>query len=275
MEISADDEELFLTMWWKLLFFSNQKTGTIADCHSEDDLRDVSPESLVAVRNALLAKPELIDQFVAQNPAGFSQEMLDIISNWRYFVEGNFYIERYLANHAIFIGESGIYKVKYIFEHLSLVVPKASLPVYVKTVLLPFKGQIICDCMMNIHRIHFGGGFRANLREQYSKTKRLGKLIETLGPAGPGTAPVAARKSLPFKDWRPEIDALFEQSQKLRVDRAIPGVLRESFKMVLSAIELAQVAAAKSPDEDLLWERMNKINRSMRRMIKILERDEE
>lgn len=274
MQIPANDVELFLTMWLELLLFSNRKNGTYPDFQTGDDVGTLDPEGMIEVRNVLLAQPELIDQFVKQNPAGFSEEMLSVVSKWRHFVQGNFFIERYLAKHAIFVGESGIYKVKSLQESFDLIVPKESLPVYVEAVLLPFRGQIVYDGLMNIHQISFGAGYRADLRDIYSKSKRLGRLIETLDPASPGSAPVAAKRSQSFKNWQPEIDALFEQSQKLMAHQTAPGIQRESVRMVLSSIELAQIAADKSPDEDLIWERVNDINQSLRRIIKILEQDQ-
>ena len=62
--------------------------------------------------------------------------------------------------------------------------PRSYLPVYIKTVLLPFKDKIIYDGLMQTYNIHFGGGIKRSLKETYMKAKQNGKIITSLGEGG-------------------------------------------------------------------------------------------
>jgi len=64
------------------------------------------PEQRVMIRDALLDQSELIDQFVQENPGGFSDEALGIVATWRHAVAGQFITFRQLKKHAVFLKAS-------------------------------------------------------------------------------------------------------------------------------------------------------------------------
>ena len=47
-------------------------------------------------------------------------------------------------------------------------------PVLVSAVLLPWKGQIVCDGLILIYNVMLGGGIRKNLKESYRQAKARG-----------------------------------------------------------------------------------------------------
>ena len=54
------------------------------------------------------------------------------------------------------------------------------LPIIVKATLLPFKGRIITDGLVQRYNIFSGGGVKKMLRETYSEAKRNGRIITNL-----------------------------------------------------------------------------------------------
>src|SRR5690606_15787092 len=77
------------------------------------------------------------------------------------------------------------------------------LPVMVKTVLLPFKGQIVYDGLLNIQGVSFGRGVKASLNDSYRQAKKESRVITTLPPenaaAARGRASQKPQKKTPPK----------------------------------------------------------------------------
>ncbi len=144
----------------------------------------VSPEERLAIRDALFDKRELIDEFVAENPAQLSAEQLRIVSTWKDALPGKFYAFRYLKNHTVFltsnVSPAKAYGVVGLAEPMEFVIGP-SLPRLVTTVLLPFHGKIIYDGLVSGYNITFGGGIKRMLNEEYKQAKEASGIITSLG----------------------------------------------------------------------------------------------
>jgi hypothetical protein len=83
-----------------------------------------------------------------------------MISSWKNFVKGEFYVFRYLKNYTIFLDVDeppkayGVLALNSPFE--KLIGPH--LPIMIETVLLPFNDKIIYDSIFLPYHIIFGGG---------------------------------------------------------------------------------------------------------------------
>ena len=162
MKLSASDAKLFFDLLWSLQFFVNQRLGIIANINSVEEYNNCSQDDKFKVRQAMFEQPELILAFVNENPFNLLQEELDIVNQWRYFVKDEFYIERYLKNHAIFIGKK-VYGVVGLTQDIEDLIPKYSLPFLLKTVLLPFKNCIVYDGLFQSYNVYFGSGLKSEL----------------------------------------------------------------------------------------------------------------
>ncbi len=180
MTLSESDAGLFFQLMLQLLQYANRKIGLIPDCRTIDDFKNLEQDARLRLRDALYANCDLFDQFAAENPAGLNSEELNIVSKWRNFVAGQFFIERYLAKHAIFIKDETVYGVLALHDPFDYLVPKERLPTMVKTVLLSFKGKIVYDGLMSTYSIFFGSGVRGSLREKYLRAKQQGQIVDTL-----------------------------------------------------------------------------------------------
>lgn len=163
------------------------------------------------VRDALYANIELLDAFIAENPAQLTPEELAIVQSWKHFVRGDFYVDRFLKKGAILIGSGdppSVYMVQGLTDSLQdILAGYYKPPVLIKTVLLPFKGQIISDGLLQTYNIFFGGGIRGDLRETYMAAKQNGRIIESLDPKLRSRQQQKARAK-PTRDWQAETEVL-------------------------------------------------------------------
>ena len=188
MLLSPKDCKLFFILYPSLISHSSNVLGGIKGIKDLKSFLLASNEARAEARDALLKNLSLIDNFVEANPEGFKDEELQIVLSWKRFLQGDFFIIRDLNKYTVFLDTdkpSKAYGVLGLFNEIVDIVPLA-LPVYVKAVLLPWKGQIICDGQIESYGIHFGGGIRHQLNESYKLAKARG-IITSLEP-----------------DWQPE-----------------------------------------------------------------------
>jgi hypothetical protein len=184
MLLQCHDGELFLRLHRALLSFVNQRLDVIPNKFATLAEFAVLPEKLqLKVRDALTAKLDLIEAFVAEKQAHFSEDELDIVRSWRHLVAGRFYVFRELKQYTVFLtsGEPviayGVLALSRSFEDMI----GRYLPVMTETVLLPFKDKIIYDGLMTCYSISFGPGIRRVLNQGFNEAK-LGHGIVTSLP---------------------------------------------------------------------------------------------
>jgi len=273
MKLSDQDADLFFELMWSLQCFVNKRLQVLPHIETPEAYRDISMEEKMRVREALYANSELIETFVQENPYHFSDEKLEIVARWKQFVAGQFYIERLLKKYAIFVSsDNKVYGVLALYDPFQDMFYPEQLPVLVKAVLLPFKGQIVYDGLLQSYSIFFGSGITSELREIYMAAKQNGRIIESLEP---DREPAAAQKSRkPARDWRPELDELMANAQRLRAGSDHPPVFGPAFKLVKASVELAHVAVQNPDDLDGLWDCLQKVGRALGSVETALRRSE-
>jgi hypothetical protein len=185
MQVTIEDGKLFYKLFSALLGYVNRKLNVVSEqCSNEKEYTSLSPQTRGKVRDALYSNRELIDQFVAENPAGLSPEELEIVASWKHALVGRFYILRYLKKYTIFLSAADkphkAYGVLGLADPMEEVVGRP-LPVLCNAVLLPLKQQIIYDGLIAPYSIFFGGGVRRNLNEDYNRAKEEFGIITSLG----------------------------------------------------------------------------------------------
>jgi hypothetical protein len=182
MELSEEDVDLFYKLHPALLFYTNQRKGIIQDVATVEEFRELPVEDITKVREALYGQPKLIDLFVKENPFKFLREELEIVRSWKDFIKDEFYLFRYLKKYAIFLDNSslpkayGVFALKSDFQDMM----GSRLPVFLKAVLLPFKGCITYDGFLLPYPITFGPGIRRDLKESYQEAKTRFGIITSL-----------------------------------------------------------------------------------------------
>jgi len=182
MKLSEEDTELFYKLYLALLVYTNQQKGIIRSVTTVDEFMQSPSEEINKIREALYGQPGLIEAFVKENPFNFSQDELEIVRGWNNFLKAEFYLFRYLKKYAIFLDNRSPPKA---YGVLALVsdfqdIVSQELPVYLKAVLLPFKGQIIHDGILIPYPVSFGPGIRQDLKERYQEAKARFGIITSL-----------------------------------------------------------------------------------------------
>jgi hypothetical protein len=262
MLLPSEEAALFFKLMPALQVFANQNLQIVKGLEIVGQYQKVSNEQRVKLRNAFYQNTDLIDKFVRENPFGFPPDELAIISGWKNFVAGDFMIERVLKKYAIFIGNNKVYGVLALTEPFRQVLGGVPLPVYVKTVLLPFKGKIIYDGLIEGYNILFGHGIAASVSNTYRAAKQQGKIIESLDPGWQPAEP----KAVILKDWKPILIELSEKASKLRAGKGDAPVLSPAFSLIRAGLELAQKAAENPDDLDALEKSLHKVERACEKL---------
>jgi hypothetical protein len=202
MNLAFDDGKLFYDLYAALLRFVNRKLKVSTEQFSDArQYTSTPPEARVAVRDALFAHRELIDEFVKENPANLSSDQLEIVATWKHAVVGKFYVFRYLTKYTVFLSSGGspnkAYGVLGLADPLEEVIGPY-LPRLIETVLLPFRDKIIYDGLVSGYNISFGGGIKRILNEEYEQAKEAFGIITSLpfeGEESEALPPEKPRKS--------------------------------------------------------------------------------
>lgn len=258
MQLSPEDAALFFKLMPALQVFANRKLQTVKGLETTEQYQKISNTQRINLRNAVYRESQLIDEFVRVNPSGFSVDELAVVSGWKNFVAGDFMIDRVLKKYAIFVGNKKVYGVLALTEPFSAVLGGMPLPVYVKTVLLPFKGKIVYDGLIERYNILFGHGAATAVSNTYRAAKQQGKIIESLDP---NWRPTESKVAV-SKDWRPILSEISGKASKLRAGRGDAAVLGPAFRLIRASLEFALNAADSSDDPDVLEKSLQKIQRA-------------
>jgi hypothetical protein len=206
------------------------------------------------------------------NPKNLSAENLAIISGWKKSIRGDFFIERFLKKYAVFIQEEKVYAVLGLHQSFDEIIHRSNLPLYVETVLLPFKDKIIYDGLLGTRNIYFGGGIKRRLKETYMRAKQNSRILVSLEKTNsenqnkPETRPLA--------NWKPELSELARKAKKLKGSVTSPAIYSPAFSLVKASIEFAQIAASDANDLESLHKALNKVRRAYNKSNTVLYREE-
>jgi hypothetical protein len=262
MQLSPEDAVLFFKLMPALQVFANRQLRIIKGLEEVEQYQKISNEQRIKLRNAFYKQPELIDEFVENNPTDFSHGELAIISDWKNFIAGDFYIERILKKYAIFIGDNKVFGVLALTQPFREVLGGTPLPIYIKTVLLPFKGRIIYDGLIEGYNIYFGGGISSSIENVYKAAKLQGKIIESLDP---NWKPILPKPTVQ-KNWKPLLDELNEKASKLRTSGGDNLLMSPVFSLIRASIEFAQAAFENPSELDALEKPMQKLERTFEKL---------
>ena len=182
MLLAPEDAKIFFKLHGSLMQFANDRLRTVTSGPGRCEYSALPPEARMRVVKAFLERLDLIEAYVAENPAGLSGDEKEIVSSWRCLVAGSFLLLRQLNKHMIFLSSQepavayGVLGITDPFE----VVIGSPLPVMVETVLLPFRGRIIYDGLAGRFNVTFGGGAKRNFEDSYRAAKARRGIVTSL-----------------------------------------------------------------------------------------------
>ena len=189
--LEDNDRKVFFKLYFDLLHCVNKKHNIVPECGEGRYPKSVDRQEASYVREKLFENPSWFDEYLAEYGCEINDEEIQIINEWRNFHQkGRFYVERYLKKYAILMSIEeepvrlyGVVGLNHPFEEL---IHKSHLPLMIEATLLPFKGRIIYDGIIQIYNIHIGPNMRRNIKESYRGAKESFGIIEKL-PFDEGT----------------------------------------------------------------------------------------
>ncbi len=248
MLLPPEDAALFLRLYPALLGFVAGRLGSTEGVHDLASFRACSLEVKVKIRDQLYDNLHLLDAYVSENPDGWSDAELDLITAWRRALRGTFIALRDLKKFTLLLDEHEppkVYGVLGLTTELADMMP-LPLPVMLQAVLLPWKGQIVCDGLIVPYNVILGGGIRRNAEESYRRAKVERGIITSLEETD---AVESAAPVLRGRDRRTKVRvnvlldsdvlAYFEQEAERsgrRRDTLINATLRQAIEKTVSTI---------------------------------------
>jgi hypothetical protein len=208
MKLSEKDSQLFFKLMFALQYYINGKYDIIKNVKSFKDFINQPLSAKKIVRDYLFEHIDIIDEFIEDNAHELDRDEIDILLSWKHFISRKFIIERFLSKYAVFIAEGKIYAVQALQESFTEVLQNQPTPIYVKTVLIPFKGQIVYDGILEPYGISFGDGVKTIIKDSYRNAKESGTIIHDL------LAAQSEVDTLPTQKIRKELSKLIAELQK-------------------------------------------------------------
>lgn len=262
MKLSNKDADLFFELMFPLQLYVNKKSALFPESDTLEAYRALDMEFQVLVRDELWENPELLAQYVAENPNQLPAEQLEIVASWQTFVKSRFVIERFLKKYAVFIDEDAVYGVLGLHNSLDELIPKEMLPVFVETVLVPFKDQIVYDGVLRGANVMIGRNMSLGFKDTYMKAKREGAIITSFNPEVQAETSVVT----PLKNWQPALEQLSKEAKKLRAQAGSPPTWGPAFSLVKASLAFAETAVANPDDLEALWKSFERVIRSANRV---------
>lgn len=265
MHLSEQDAALYYELMWALQFHIKRTLNLFPEVQSPEQYADLPVESKVEVREALYRDPTFVDRFVQENPQKLSDEKLTIVASWKHFIADDFYIERILKKHTIFIaGSEKVYGVWGLQDDFDAMFHPSQLPLCFRAVLLPFRDKIIYDGLLQGYRVRFGSGIASNLKQIYLSAKQRGEIIETLSSSS--AQPTVSVHTKTVKDWTPELEELLTKASKLRGGNGQPAMYSPIFSLIKASLELGHAATLNPDDPEELWKLFTKVEQAVRKV---------
>jgi hypothetical protein len=277
MQLSPEETVLFYKLRHSVLAYANQRLEVVPDFDDPDNAGLLVAAEKVQIRDALHENLSLLEDFLTDNPYGLSADELAIVASWRHRVAGNFLIVRYLKKYTVFLGTKPerLYGVLGLVDPIEAIFAGRRLPIYVKGVLLPFQGQITYDGLLSTYSILFGGGMRSSMKETYNRLKRKEGIIEQLiGPDGKPQIRTSLNRQKPRKpapDWRPAVDEIVAQAEKMR--RADTPQQSAALSLLRAAAQMAQATLQEPRDADGHRRRLRSVRQALTRLENRLNED--
>ena len=271
MNLATEDARLFFKLFFALLAYTNRQMNITPKVSVSTDIPKAGRDTVVKIRDALYADSKLLVRFIGENPEHFTPEELDIIACWNHRVSGEFYLMRYLKKYAVLMPakkSDHLYGILGLYDPIEVVVPDLPLPVLLKTTLLPFKGQIIYDGLVEPYTVLFGKGIRTDLEAIFKRLKAKEGIVQQLIDAeGKRHIQTSLKPRAPSPDWKPVIAEMVTQVDRMsRTDTptqsASLGLLRAASHLAqlsfdqtnLSVNDLKQIRRALSRLESVLYD---------------------
>ena len=274
MGLSKEEKDLFFELWFSVLAHANRQLRVVPGITQPKDVIDKPKENLAKIRDALLEHPKLLESFVSENPK-LTPEQQAIVLGWRGWIPGEFLVIRSLKPYAVLMTTKepahlyGVVPLRSSFEE---VLGWRPVPIWIKTLLLPFREQITYDGLIMTYSVHFGPGIRSSLNEGYNELKEREGIIEQLtdssGQPQMRTSLDRQKPRKPAPDWRPVVAEIVAQAEKMR--QADTKAQSAAFGLLRAAAVLAQSTLTEPSAREEQFKILRQADNALIRLEKLL-----
>lgn len=181
MKLLPEEVNHFYKLLFNVQYYVLLNSEDNKEVKSKEDYKVLSINKKMKYRDILWSNDKWINEYVNINPDNLEKDDIEIIERWKNRIKDRFLIERILKKYSIFISSnSKVYGVIGITDEIADIFPPERIPLYVETILLPYKEKIIYDGLFSTYSISFGRGIRDMFRETYNKAKAENKIILTM-----------------------------------------------------------------------------------------------
>lgn len=175
--IEEEDSKMFFVLKNLLFDYINQKYRINMDLEDFSDISEAEPEEIIEIREKLWNDESMIKNYINENPNGLNEEFIQILEEWnKKKVKQKFILYKYEEEYSIFMDDDNIYYVKGLKDRIRDMIPEHKLPIFVETVLLPLKNQIIYDSYIEQYNMSFGKGMRDIWDRNYKDLIKMNKI---------------------------------------------------------------------------------------------------
>lgn len=175
LSLKKSDKDEFLYIQKNLILFTNKKFKIYDKFKTIQDIIDFTQDDIhhgiLPIREKMYSLDNIQD-FCNQRDI-LEKEQKNIVTSWSTAYLDDFYILKHLKENTILLtgDEQKLYGVIGISGGLDEFFSEQTLPILIKTTLLPFKNQIVYDGFFSYHNISFGGNIRRRLKQAYTEIK--------------------------------------------------------------------------------------------------------
>ena len=178
MLLSRLQSRRFFKLFDPLTEYANKRLDVVSDAELHADaVRGISEQAQAKVSHEIWQNLFVIDEFVSQNPAGFTAGELEVVASWRDGLTGTFLVDVFPDGQLRFVGEGYAFEVRGFSKDIESVL--AELPAAVSTTLLPFDGVIVYAEYLGVHLIDFGEGMLTVFDEEILRIYDEGRIVES------------------------------------------------------------------------------------------------
>lgn len=188
--LNPDEAREFLELQGQLLLYANDRFGVVPGMDTYEEFKSVYIDDLRPLHERVYQEDnavEIIEDFLRENPAGFSQSHLEQIKSWVDYKAGQFFVVDHLEDGSVFLDpdEPRAYKVTGVYDDYAETLPEEMLPVAVTSVvLLPYDGRIVTN---GLERVDMLAGMAMQMitddpEAVYEEAKHRFGIAETLPP---------------------------------------------------------------------------------------------
>ena len=167
MYLSQKEIDEFLNLYQGLLLYARNKKRAP---------NNLSPDTLIPkkewnkLRDIVVDNRSIIDEYINDNPYNLKDGELRIIRQWKNGICSNFFVTKFEKEYThLYDNESGkSYGILSLNDPICQFIKYT--PSYVRTFLLPFKGRIVYDGLLNTNNVFFSGSTSKSIMSMYKKS---------------------------------------------------------------------------------------------------------